>query len=165
MCRDSLDTGDIPGVGLQFSRNAGARTVNLAQTNAACVRLEQSQTCARSATLLQLLRFLIEHADSFGKGPKETYIGSVLYAREGTYNPRFDSIVRVNVKRLRARMEKYRQGEGKHDLQRIVIPVGSYRVVLETRVVEPSVPPFVYDPKVHGERRAAHTRAPSRTLP
>lgn len=133
--------------------------------NAACLRLEQSQTCARSATLLRLLRFLIEHADLSGEGPKETYIGSVLYGREGTYDPRFDSIVRVNVKRLRARLSQYNEREGKHDLYRIVIPVGTYTVLLEAREDETSGASSTYDPKVHGERRAARRPGPGRWIP
>jgi len=100
-------------------------------------RLEQSEAFAKTSGLLPLLRFLIEHADSPDGAAKETYIGAVFYGRQGTYDPRYDSIVRVSVKRLRERLIEYYATEGKHELQRIV-PLGTYSAVLEALEAESS---------------------------
>jgi Tol biopolymer transport system component len=122
------------------------RGASLAEAGAALARLDRSETFARSASLLRLLRFVMENADCQGDGPKETYIGTVFYGREGTYDPRYDSIVRVNVKRLRSRLIEYYEGEGKEDTERVVIPLGTYTAVLETLAVE--VPEVLVEPVV-----------------
>jgi Tol biopolymer transport system component len=89
-------------------------------------RLEGSTAFERSASLLKLLRFLIEEAARHPEAMKETYVGAVFYNREATYDPRFDSIVRVNVMRLRQRLTGYYAGEGNNDPLKIEIPRGSY---------------------------------------
>src|ERR1700683_4421012 len=106
--------------------------VGLAELEMALQRLAQSEMFAKTDALLRLLRLLIEHADEPGVGTKEIYIGAVFYGRQGTYDPRYDSIVRVNVKRLRERLIEYYASEGRRELQRIVVPLGTYTAILET---------------------------------
>jgi Tol biopolymer transport system component len=64
------------------------------------------------------------------EGLKETYIGTVFYRRPASYDPRLDSIVRVNMNRLRQRLEEYYATEGQNDRHRIEIPRGSYKPVV-----------------------------------
>jgi Tol biopolymer transport system component len=61
---------------------------------------------------------------------KETYVGTAFYNRDATYDPRFDSIVRVNVSRLRQRLAEYYAEEGSNEPIRIEIPRGSYVPIL-----------------------------------
>jgi Tol biopolymer transport system component len=65
---------------------------------------------------------------------KETYIGTVFYSRPANYDPRLDSIVRVNMNRLRNRLEEYYSTEGSDDPDRIELPRGSYRPVVLAHV-------------------------------
>jgi len=89
-------------------------------------RLEGSRTFSRSGNQVRLLRFLLKQAQEDSANLKETYIGSVFYSRPASYDPQLDSIVRVNVSRLRLRLQEYYEAEGRHDLLRIDIPLGSY---------------------------------------
>jgi Tol biopolymer transport system component len=96
-------------------------------------RLEASSVFERSNGLVRLLRFLIEGTERDPESMKEALIGHVFYNRDANYDTRFDSIVRVNVRRLRQRLEEYYAGEGSEDPIRIDIPRGSYRPTISHR--------------------------------
>ena len=101
-------------------------------------RMEASSTFERSVGLLRLLRFLVENAATDGQGLKETYIGTTFYNRDATYDPRYDSIVRVNTKRLRERLAKYYAEEGADDPVQLSVPIGSYApVILRKPLAQP----------------------------
>lgn len=83
----------------------------------------------------KLLRFVVEqalggHADRL----KEYTLGTEALGRGQSFDPRIDPIVRSEVSRLRARLEKYYLGEGQSDPIVIVLPKGSYAPRFETRV-------------------------------
>ena len=74
-----------------------------------------------------LLRFLIERtlagqADQL----KEYTVGAEALGRGAAFDPRSDSIVRVEVSRLRGRLDLYYATEGAIDPVRILVPKGSY---------------------------------------
>ena len=74
-----------------------------------------------------LLRFLIErtlagHADQL----KEYTVGAEALGRGAAFDPRSDSIVRVEVSRLRGRLDLYYATEGAINPVRILVPKGSY---------------------------------------
>ena len=74
-----------------------------------------------------LLRFLIErtlagHADQL----KEYTVGAEALGRGAAFDPRSDSIVRVEVSRLRSRLDLYYATEGAIDPVWILVPKGSY---------------------------------------
>ena len=74
-----------------------------------------------------LLRFLIERtlagqADQL----KEYTVGAEALGRGAAFDPRSDSIVRVEVSRLRGRLDLYYATEGASDPVRILVPKGSY---------------------------------------
>jgi len=94
--------------------------------DAALDRLESSRSFLRSQNQLRLLRFLLQEAGQDGAALKEAYIGTVFYQRPANYDPQLDSIVRVNVSRLRQRLQEYYEREGWHDPLRIEIPLGTY---------------------------------------
>jgi hypothetical protein len=105
--------------------------------------LEESSVFERSTGLLRLLRFLIVASENDPEAMKETYVGTAFYNRDATYDPRYDSIVRVNVMRLRQRLAEYYAGPGANDLVTIEIPRGSY------------VPLITVKPAPEYKRRAA----------
>ena len=57
---------------------------------------------------------------------KETVIGSEVYGRSSDYDPRSDSIVRVEASRLRQKLRSYYDAEGRSARIRIHLPSGSY---------------------------------------
>jgi hypothetical protein len=115
--------------------------------------LEQSAVFERCTGLLRLLRFLIDASEKDPEAMKETYVGTAFYNREATYDPRYDSIVRVNVMRLRQRLAEYYAGPGANDLVTIEIPRGSYAPVITIK------------PAPEYKRRAADRLPPPATSP
>ena len=82
----------------------------------------------------RLLRYLVERTVA-GEGDqlKEYVLGIEVFDRSDAYDPRLDSIVRVEVRRLRGRLDDYYQGTGAADPVLITVPRGSYVPVFESR--------------------------------
>jgi len=90
-------------------------------------RLEASQSFAGSERLLQFMRFIVaETLKGNASTLKEAVIGNVIYRRDPPYDPRIDSTVRVEARRLRRKLEDYYLSEGRSDPIRILLPTGSY---------------------------------------
>jgi serine/threonine-protein kinase len=90
------------------------------------------RTSARSS---KLLRFIADHA-ARGESEllKEYSLGADALGRGPSFDPRVDSIVRVEVARLRNRLDQYYLTEGRDDPLVIVLPKGSYVPRWEPRV-------------------------------
>ncbi|MGH9372013.1 MAG: hypothetical protein ACRD15_10835 [Vicinamibacterales bacterium] len=75
----------------------------------------------------RLLRYLVERTLA-GEGHqlKEYVLGTEVFDRSDSYDPRIDSIVRVEARRLRSRLEDYYRGPGASDPIVITVPRGSY---------------------------------------
>lgn len=89
---------------------------------------------ANAERLRRLLRFLVEEtlagrADDI----KEYVLGMEVFDRGDGYDPRLDSIVRVEVRRLRSKLDEYYHGAGASDPIRVHIRRGSYVPEFETR--------------------------------
>jgi TolB-like protein/Tfp pilus assembly protein PilF len=89
--------------------------------------LHRCDTFTSSGRLLALLTHLIEETLA-GRGGnlREAAIGNAVYRRDPPYDPRIDSTVRVEARRLRKKLAQYFQNEGAADPVRVTIPVGSY---------------------------------------
>jgi eukaryotic-like serine/threonine-protein kinase len=75
----------------------------------------------------KLLRFLVERTvNGLGDQLKEFTLGVEALGRGATFDPRTDSIVRVEASRLRSRLDVYYASEGRLDPVRIVLPKGGY---------------------------------------
>ncbi len=80
-----------------------------------------------SERLSRFLRFIVEqrlagHADQL----KESVIAVEIFDREASYDTRVESVVRVQAGRLREKLERYYDGEGRDDPVHIALPKGSY---------------------------------------
>jgi Tol biopolymer transport system component len=97
------------------------------------------RTADRSA---RILRFLVEQTVA-GQGDrlKEYVIGAEALGRGSSFDPRIDSIARVEVSRLRTRLEQYYLTSGKSDRLVFVLPRGSYVPSFEERPEVPSEAP------------------------
>jgi len=101
---------------------------------------QQLDRVLASATFLQVdrlkrfLSFIVEEAAA-GRGDqlKEYVIGVHVFDKEPQFDPRTDPIVRVQARRLRARLVRYYREEGNADDVTIELPKGGYAPVFKRR--------------------------------
>ncbi len=103
--------------------------------------------CLSSAPrLAKLLTFLVDESLA-GSPLKESIVGVSVFGREPGYDPKQDSVVRTEMRRLRAKLVEYYAGEGARDRLIIDLPKGSYVPVFRERQtglldrLVPSAPP------------------------
>ncbi|MGH9222011.1 MAG: tetratricopeptide repeat protein, partial [Vicinamibacterales bacterium] len=90
-------------------------------------RILASKGFASAGRLSRLLRYIVDktlagEADQL----KEYAVGVEVFDRDDKYDPRLDSIVRVEAGRLRSRLDEYYNGEGANPAWRITLPRGGY---------------------------------------
>lgn len=97
-------------------------------------RVLQSVSFRNAATLQQLLQFLAARALGHSqKEPlKEYTIGVEAFGRSGDFDPKTDTIVRVQIHRLRQKLKEYYDSEGSGDPIFIEIPKGHYQPHFQT---------------------------------
>jgi hypothetical protein len=90
----------------------------------------RSRTLQNSESLKAFLRFVVEKtvADE-DVLLKEYTIATEVFGRNGDYDPRIDSVVRVQAGRLRTKLQEYYTTEGKGDAVIIDLPKGHYHPV------------------------------------
>jgi tetratricopeptide (TPR) repeat protein len=95
-------------------------------------RILANERFAPSERNSRFLRFVVEKTLAGASGEiKEIVIATEVYGRSSDYDPRTDSIVRVEAGRLRAKLRSYYEQEGLPDPIRITIPKGTYVPVFE----------------------------------
>lgn len=99
-------------------------------------RITQSSAFRSSRRHQQFLRHLVLQAIEGNVGAlKEPVLAIEVFARPiGTFDPQRDTIVRVEARRLRQRLERYYEVEGGNALLEFRLPVGSYVPTLHWRV-------------------------------
>lgn len=104
-------------------------------------RISRSAPFVRSSRITHFLSFIV---DSTIRGQydvlKETCIGNLVFGREPDYDPKIDPIVRVEARRLRAKLQEYYETEGRADRIVITMPKGGYRPTIQVRPV--ATPPI-----------------------
>ncbi len=95
-----------------------------------CAQVERmlaSRLFTRSNRLCRFLRFSVEQTLA-GKSAqlKEQIIGVEVFDRKPDYDPRIDPIVRVEARRLRAKLKAYYNSPGRGDHIMIGLPKGAY---------------------------------------
>ena len=103
----------------------------------------------------RLLRFLVEQSLAGHAGSlKESVIAVEVFERRTDHDPKVDSLVRVEMGRLRSRLIEYYGQVGKGDPVRIDIPKGSYAPVF-THLEQPEpAPEPIAIPATHVPARA-----------
>jgi len=90
-------------------------------------RILASPGFANAGRLSRFLRFVVERTlDGEGDQLKEYRLGTEVFDRPADYDPRIDSIVRVEARRLRAKLAEYYAGPGQGDPVVIGMDKGSY---------------------------------------
>src|SRR6185436_13445248 len=90
-------------------------------------RILASKGFATAGRLSKLLRYVVEKTLAGETDQlKEYAVGIEVFERDEKYDPRIDSIVRVEAGRLRSRLDEYYNGDGAASLLRISLPKGGY---------------------------------------
>src|SRR5215211_8972784 len=90
-------------------------------------RVLQSRALQNSESLKAFLRFVVERTvEDEGAQLKEYTIATEVFGRNSDYDPRIDSVVRVQAGRLRTKLQEYYTTEGKGDSVVIDLPKGHY---------------------------------------
>lgn len=99
---------------------------------AALEHVLRSQAFVNAGRLSRMLRFVVERTLA-GEGDqlKEYLVGVEVFDRPPDYDPRLDSIVRVEARRLRAKLAEYYETEGAGDAVRFRLAKGGYAPTFE----------------------------------
>jgi hypothetical protein len=108
-------------------------------------RILNSQAFHGAEILKSFLRFVVgKSLEGLDSEVKEYTIAMEVFARSENYDPRIDSLVRVQATRLRSKLEEYYASQGKNDRVHINLPKGHY------------IPAFTYlHPDNHRDKSAA----------
>ena len=120
----------------------------------------------RSPVLSRFLAHVVEHALTASTHPlKEYAIGLEVFDRSEDFDPRLDSIVRVQARRLRGALSQYYRNQGRHDSVRLYMPKGQYGIHAHFVDAPPEVRPASEDaPQPHnGNARLAAPLPVART--
>jgi TolB-like protein len=126
-------------------------------------RVLASKGFAGAARISKLLRHVVEKTLAGESDQlKEYAVGVEVFERDETYDPRLDSIVRVEAGRLRSKLDEYYNGDGATSDVRISLPRGGYSATFERNSVSGSDPESDFvsgsDPK------ATRAAVPGRSL-
>jgi len=97
-------------------------------------RILTSPTFQQGDRLKRFLKFIVLEAVAGRRHElKEYVIGVQVFGKEDTFDPRTDPIVRVQARRLRAKLVRYYREEGRADDTVIELPKGGYAPVFKQR--------------------------------
>lgn len=107
-------------------------------------RIVASKTFSQVERLKRFISFIVSETLAGHAGElKEYVIGVQVFGKDPSFDPRTDPIVRVQARRLRARLAKYYREEGQGDEVAIDLPKGGYSPVFRrtdaTSALRPSV--------------------------
>ena len=137
-------------------------TPSEAEVRAALERVLSASLFANGGRASSLLRYLVEQTLAGGGARlKEYVVGVELFGRGDQFDPRVDTIVRVEARRLRARLDEYYSGPGAADPVRIEIPRGSYVPTFSAAGV-PSVAAVDVEPEAASAQELAASPTPDR---
>src|SRR6516164_8697684 len=90
-------------------------------------KILSSPVFVNSPRMSRFLRFVVETTlNGKSESIKEYVIAIEVFEKSGDYDPQTDSTVRTEASKLRSRLTRYYETEGRNDLIAITIPKGSY---------------------------------------
>src|ERR1035437_1721052 len=95
-------------------------------------RVLESESFRNSDSLRRLLSYVAERSLNHAADDlKEYVIGVDVFGKPPSYDPQKDASVRVQISRLRQKIEEYYNGEGSGDPYRLVLPKGHFTIRFE----------------------------------
>lgn len=117
-------------------------------------RIVANHRLANASRLCRFLLYCVEHAlEERTDRLKETLIGMEVFDRGSAFDPRIDSIVRVDARRLRLKLEEYYRHDGLADGVKIIFAPGTY------------IPSFLFPPEAQVPGAVLPAAPRSVTLP
>jgi TolB-like protein/Tfp pilus assembly protein PilF len=103
-------------------------------------RVLASPLFINSHRLSKFLRFTVETTlEGEGEQIKEYLIGTEVFGRNSSYDPRTDPVVRIEAGRLRTKLAEYYRTQGQGDPVLIDLPKGRYVAVFQPRIPRPGM--------------------------
>ena len=95
-------------------------------------RILSSKTFRQTDRIKRFLDFIVKETVA-GRADKlkEFSVGVEVFGRDSAFDPRFDPIVRVQARRLRAQLERYYAEEAAPDEMVLEVPKGRYAVIFK----------------------------------
>jgi TolB-like protein/Tfp pilus assembly protein PilF len=114
--------------------DAAANQLEAGAVRAQLRRILASREFAASGRMSRFLRLAVaETLEGRSGGLKEYRFGVEVFDRPASFDPAADPIVRVEARRLRAKLAKYYDAEGRHDEIVVELPKGGYVPSFRTR--------------------------------
>jgi hypothetical protein len=136
--RDADDPQLIPN---SAGESLAARRLDPAIVRAHLERILLSAPFRNSKRYPALLRYVVEQElNGASSELKERTIAIDVFARDPTYDPGADPVVRISAGEVRKRLAQYYQEVTNPDQMRIELPVGSYRPEFVTVIPAPPPP-------------------------
>ena len=102
-------------------------------------RILKSKGFVSAGRISKLLRYVVDKTLAGESDQlKEYSVGVEVFERDEKYDPRLDSIVRVEAGRLRTKLDEYYNGEGASSDIRISLPRGGYAAAFDRQAAPPS---------------------------
>jgi hypothetical protein len=125
-----LGTSNVPRSDLQqvhMSANCEFQDLRPEDITDELTRVLVSSEFRRSLRMVRFLEFVVTRTLSgYAHQLKEYVIGTEVFEKPSTFDPGSESIVRVEARRLRRKLEKYYSTEGAQDLIVIQLKAGGY---------------------------------------
>jgi TolB-like protein len=123
--------------------------VSAKEVRAATEKIAGSEGFTGATRQQKLLRYIVEQSiQGESSNVKEYVLGLEVFDRPSSFDPRTDSIVRVEARKLRINLEKYYRTAGQHDEIVIQLPKGAYVPVFERRPVDVGAPAALSAPSL-----------------
>lgn len=100
------------------------------QLHAQAERIRSSNVLGRSRLMRRLFDFLVE-CSLTDRAPKEIEVAIDVFGKDARFDVTQDAVVRVYIHKLRRKLEEFYAGPGRLEPERLTIPKGAYRFVIE----------------------------------
>src|SRR5690348_1395638 len=114
--------------------------LDINQLHAHAERIRSSGVLGRSRLMRRLFDFLVE-CSLTDRAPKEIEVAIDVFDKDADFDVSQDAMVRVYIHKLRRKLEEFYAGPGRLETERLVIPKGAYRFVIEPVAAAEEAPP------------------------
>ncbi len=114
--------------------------LDIHQLHAHAERIRASGVLGRSRLIRRLFDFLVD-CSLTDRAPKEIEVAIDVFGKDARFDVSQDAMVRVYIHKLRRKLEEFYAGAGRGEPQRMVIPKGAYRFVIEPAAEAPTEEP------------------------
>ncbi len=115
--------------------------LDINQLHAHAEQIRASGVLGRSHLIRRLFDFLVD-CSLTDRAPKEIEVAVDVFGKDAEFDVSQDAMVRVYIHKLRRKLEEFYAGPGRGEPQRMVIPKGAYRFVIEPAEAAPvELPP------------------------